>query len=157
MMAKNHKSDQQEKTSPEAAMTLYASKGPYEAIFAANFGVYQSVTIIGHIPEDSNGLTVNLIKSKTCEIYHHLRIRLDENRTVRNSYLNGSWGIENWDTPVTGFERGKDFMMEIKNEGAGVSVYGNGIFSFSFNHRKPFNEIDTVQLSGDCKFYSLQF
>ncbi|XP_069804373.1 galectin-4-like [Dendropsophus ebraccatus] len=138
-------------------MTNYKPRQPYEAIFHANFGVYQSVTIIGHIPDNSKKFSVNLLKSQTGEIYFHVNIRLDENKIVRNSFLDGSWGTEDWDKSVTGFERGKDFMMEIKNEGSSIAVYVNGILRFSFNHRKPFNEIDIVELFGDFKLYCLQF
>ncbi|XP_069804443.1 galectin-4-like [Dendropsophus ebraccatus] len=138
-------------------MTFYKPKEPTQAIITANFGEYKSVTIIGHIPKETETFAVNLINGNTGNIHLQITVRFKEKIMARNTCKNGSWGQEEKDTPILPFKPGDNVMMEITNGEEAIEVYCNGNKVFSYEHRLPFKEIDVITLNENCMFKCIQF
>ncbi|XP_069804258.1 32 kDa beta-galactoside-binding lectin-like [Dendropsophus ebraccatus] len=128
-------------------MPVYVPKSAYKAVFKANFRGNESLTLIGNVPSQIHTFEVNFINSNTGDIHFHVKPRFRDRKISRNYKKNNTWSKEFEDnTPKFGFEQGKEFTMEVRNEGDAFAVFVNGEKLFSYKHRLPFNQIDIIEI-----------
>lgn len=75
---------------------------------------------------------------------------------VRNSWLNGSWGVEER-TPIKNFCPGKDFEMGIKADLGHYTIMINGLIVAEYQARASFSLVKYLYIQGDVELYSVCF
>ncbi|XP_069804106.1 32 kDa beta-galactoside-binding lectin-like isoform X2 [Dendropsophus ebraccatus] len=141
----------------EEAKSIYIPNMPYRAVFKANFGKDETLTLMGNVPSGASEFTVNCINNKTKYIHLHVKPCFHIGKVIRN-YKTEDWAPYHDDnTPKFVFESGKAFTMEIKNEGDAYGVYCSGEKLFSFKQHLPFNQIDVIEVSGDVTLTMIKF
>lgn len=87
-------------------------------------------------------------KGPEADIGFHLNPRLEQKFVVRNSRINGRWGVEETKTKQFDFEQNKKANVNIfiGHEQFFVSVNGKHYFAFAF--RVPLSQLTGIQIEG---------
>jgi hypothetical protein len=85
-----------------------------------------------------------------------LNPRLDVSKLVRNTLIDGGWGIEERELSQSfPFKKNKDFELIIKPDKDHFKVILNGTNLIEYYYRLPLDDIDYVELAGDIECYKL--
>ena len=113
------------------------------------------IAVSARLNTDANTFTFDFYAKN--DIAFHFDARLKQSVVVRNSRLNGIWGIEERMIPTFPFSVGQDFDLIIRIESNQflVSVKGNKFCEFK--HRMDINSIKGLSITGDLNIYWLRF
>uniref|UniRef100_T1IQM3 Galectin n=1 Tax=Strigamia maritima TaxID=126957 RepID=T1IQM3_STRMM len=115
------------------------------------------VVITGTIPSAAKKFEINLAlginyqdNAQRSPIAFHFNPRFDQNYTARNTFQNG-WGPEESNSPnsIFPFYRGQTFEIKILIAPASYMVTVNDQLYVQYNHRIPYQRVNTLQVLGD--------
>ncbi|KAM8952807.1 galectin-4-like [Pelodytes ibericus] len=136
--------------------TIHNPVMPFQGALQGTFTQNRSLIIAGVVSHGADRFHVNLLNSRTRNIYLHINPRFREGALVRNTQDHGSWGPEERQTSYMPFSPGQGFQMQIRNEGGCFGVYVGGAKVFTYTHRLPAKQIDMVEVAGDVTLSYVQ-
>ncbi|XP_026463477.1 galectin-4-like isoform X3 [Ctenocephalides felis] len=135
---------------------------PYLASIPTEFLAGKQLQIRGRLKILPHSFFINI--QSTAYIYPHPQILLHINprfgevggvhTIIRNSWLNGSWGVEER-SPVKNFCPGKYFEMGIKADLGFYTITVNGIIVAEFRSRVSCTLAKYLYIQGDVEIYSV--
>ncbi|XP_063287758.1 galectin-4-like isoform X1 [Pelobates fuscus] len=141
----------------QGPVTIHNPMMPFQSALQGTFLQNRNIVLAGIVSYGADKFAVNLLNSRTRNIYLHINPRFREGALVRNTQDRGTWGPEERHVSYMPFSPGQNFQMEIRNEGACFGVYVNGTKVFTYVHRLPVTQIDMMEVSGDVTLSYAQF
>ncbi|CAH2314666.1 Xgalectin-iva [Pelobates cultripes] len=141
----------------QGPVTIHNPMMPFQSALQGTFLQNRNIVLAGVVSYGADKFAVNLLNSRTRNIYLHINPRFREGALVRNTQDRGTWGPEERHMSYMPFSPGQNFQMEIRNEGACFGVYVNGTKVFTYVHRLPVTQIDMMEVSGDVTLSYAQF
>ncbi|XP_039624132.1 galectin-4-like isoform X3 [Polypterus senegalus] len=135
---------------PPGYQPIYNPTLPYAGPISGNLRVGMSIYVHGKIPHHISRFQVNLQcgNYSGCDIALHINPRFDLwDKVVFNTFQGGCWMSE--EKAHMPFRKGDEFEMVIIVNQEGYQVNVNGQNFYFFQHRLPFEEVDTLEIGGD--------
>ncbi|XP_069062988.1 galectin-4-like isoform X2 [Pleurodeles waltl] len=130
---------------------------PYCGNIFGGLSPEQTIVIRGFIPNGASRADINFLVGCSREIALHISLRMAEKRVVRNSFLKGSWGVEEVELTYNPFAHGERFDISVRCGNSCFQVYVNGQHLFNYDHRvRDFQQIDLIEIDGDVVLSSVQ-
>ncbi|KJH51352.1 galactoside-binding lectin [Dictyocaulus viviparus] len=130
----------------------YAISVPYVTKLGEALKAGQTLNIHGKINADANRVEVNLLNGAgqidPGQAVLHISLRFDEKKIVMNSFISGVWGKE--ERVSLPFKQGQQFDLRVRVEEESMDVSCDGKQVHEFKHRLPYNQIQFLQIKGDC-------
>ncbi|XP_066511770.1 galectin-4-like [Hoplias malabaricus] len=135
---------QSEVTSP-----ICSPDKPYNAGITGELQTGRILYFQGVVPSDCDRFAINLKcgPEDADDIAFHFNPRLSNSSVVRNSFRNGSWGME--EISEGPFVKGGAFDLFIFPEHNGYVVVVNGHVLCTFKHRIPLEKVSFLNINGD--------
>ncbi|KAM4566985.1 galectin-4-like [Odontesthes bonariensis] len=140
-----------------AGQPVYNPPVPYSNTIPGGMYPKRTVIIRGMVPYGAEKMGINFVMSRSRDIAFHMNPRVREGIVVRNSRIGGSWGKEERELSMTPFMEGQYFDMSIRCGNQRFKVFVNGQHLFDFSHRRPFTEIDKLEIEGNVQISYIHF
>ncbi|PIO70034.1 galactoside-binding lectin [Teladorsagia circumcincta] len=112
----------------------------------------QTLDVHGAINSDATRVEVNLLHGASQidpgEAVLHINLRFDEGKIVMNTYMGGAWGKEERESMP--FKKGEAFDLRVRVHVDFMEISCNGVKVHEYKHRMPFDQIEYLQIKGDC-------
>ncbi|XP_028649081.2 galectin-4-like [Erpetoichthys calabaricus] len=141
---------------PPGCQPIYNPTLPFSSPIYGNLRVGMSIYLHGKIHHHHSSFHVNLQcgSFSGCDIALHFNPRIQLwDKVVFNSFQGGYWQSE--EKAHLPFRKGEEFEMVIIVNPEGYQVNVNREQLYFFQHRIPFEQVDTLEIGGDVIIHTL--